>query len=352
MNTGGQDAPKAPTPYKPKVLLVDDSDIALAFMAEALKGSEYEVYKAEDGEEAFNLIVEQGIRLVVTDWVMPKMDGLELCRKIRSSNLGGYTYIIVLTSQNKTSDTITALEAGADDYMAKPCERIELLHRLRAGQRLISMASRDVAIFALAKLTESRDPETGEHLERIRSYCRLLADYVIRKGVVSEAEAPNFLETVVQTSPLHDIGKIGIPDSVLLKPSRLSDAEFAVMKQHATIGGNTLDSVSRKYPDIAYLATARDIALYHHEHYDGNGYPHGLKGAEIPLAARIMALADVYDALTSRRVYKSAIDHDLSRGIILEDEGKQFDPMLIEGFLAYEPGFQEIRGDFEQAEGN
>jgi putative two-component system response regulator len=215
--------------------------------------------------------------------------------------------------------------------------------RVRTGERILSLETRDVAIFAMAKLAESRDPETGEHLERMRYYSRILAEHLVATRPDCAELRAEFTHLVYLTSPLHDIGKVGIPDSVLLKPGRLSDREFAIMKTHTTIGAETLDAAVRQYPGVAYLHFARNIALTHHERFDGSGYPSGLAGMDIPLCGRIVALADVYDALTSKRVYKPAFAHDIAHSMILDEAGRHFDPDVVNAFAENEDKFRSVR---------
>lgn len=200
----------------------------------------------------------------------------------------------------------------------------------------------DVTVFALAKLAESRDPETGEHLERVRSYCRVLADELSRAGPFRDQIDAEFIENIYRSSPLHDVGKVGIPDAILLKPGRLSDSEFDLMKLHTLIGAQVLSDAASVVGGN-FLTMAVEIAHSHHERFDGSGYPVGLTGEKIPLAARIVALADVYDALTSTRVYKSAFTQDVARSMIKKENGKHFDPVIVEAFLRRFDEFVEIR---------
>ncbi len=221
-----------------------------------------------------------------------------------------------------------------------------MLARIGAGERVLSMETREVAIFAMAKLAESRDQETGTHLERVRSYSRMLAQHLAGLEKYHHEITPEYARLIYLTSPLHDIGKVGIPDAVLLKPGRLSDHEFEIMKTHTTLGAETLEAALRQFPGVKFLEMGRDIAATHHERMDGTGYPKGLKGEEIPLCGRITALADVYDALTSRRVYKAAFTHDIARAMILQDSGTHFDVDVVDAFMKNEFRFLTIRENF------
>lgn len=326
-----------------KVLVVDDDAITREMLGYALTEVGYEVDAAADGREALRIIREQSHRLVISDWDMPHMNGVELCRAIRSEDLNGYVYFILLTKHGAPQQIVEGLSAGADDYITKPFENAELQMRLRAGERILNLETRDVAIFALAKLAESRDPETGAHLERVRSYSRVVAEHLSTLEKFQDEIDARFLQLIYQTSPLHDIGKVAIPDCVLLKADRLTEREYEIMQTHAAAGAETLDAALRQYPHAQFLIMARDIALTHHERWDGTGYPEGLAGEQIPLCGRIVALADVYDALTSKRVYKDAFGHDVARAIILGECGNHFDPDVVAAFTANEDRFVEIR---------
>lgn len=326
-----------------RVLVVEDDALTAEMLEHALAEFGYEVAIARDGAEAFALIRTGRYRLVVSDWEMPEMTGVELCRQIRQRRSSGYVYVILLTSRRGTQNVIEGLNAGADDFISKPFQPQELCVRLRVGERILSLESRDMTIFALAKLAESRDPETGAHLERIREYSLLLAQKLARREEFRAQVDGDYAQLLYLTSPLHDIGKVGVPDSVLLKPGRLSREEFEVMKRHTVIGGQTLATVSDAHPGAQFLQLARDIAWTHHERYDGSGYPRGLAGDEIPLCGRIVALADVYDALTTKRVYKPAHTHDQARAAIIAGSGTQFDPAVVEVFLAQESHFVTVR---------
>ena len=325
-----------------RVLVAEDDPVTADAIHASLQDFGYEPTIAKDGFEALGHIRTGRYRLVVSDWLMPGLNGLELCRQIRSRHASGYIYMVLLTSRTGTENLIEGMTAGADDFITKPFNPAELALRLKAGERILSLETRDLTIFALAKLAESRDPETGAHLERIREYSRILASHLSADPKFQDRVDGDFVNLIYLTSPLHDIGKVGIPDAVLLKNGPLTRAEFDVMKEHAAIGGRTLDALLRVHPQVEYLKMSREIAWTHHEWYDGNGYPCGLRGEQIPLSGRIVSLADVYDALTSKRIYKGAFSHDTAKLMILERRGTQFDPDIVDAFLASEKAFAEI----------
>ncbi len=331
-----------------RILTVDDDEIALEMINQSLIKAGHQVESASNGQEAIDLLETNNFRMVITDWEMPQMDGLELCRTIRTQERGGYVYTILLTAHDNPQEVVEGLEAGADDFITKPFNPAELNVRVRAGERILTLETRDVAIFAMAKLAESRDPETGAHLERVQNYCAVLVDWLSTEGKADYQRDQAYRKMIFLTSPLHDIGKIGIPDCVLLKPGRLSDREFEIMKSHTTLGAETLGTALNQFPDATFLHMANDIAATHHEHFDGTGYPTGLGGDNIPLCGRIVALADVYDALVSKRVYKNALGHDLARSIIIEESGTHFDPEIVEAFLSSEDKFIEIKKRFSE----
>jgi putative two-component system response regulator len=331
-----------------QVLIVDDDAISLELLGNVLEKAGYQTIAAHDGEEALAKLHEDRVRLVISDWDMPRMNGLDLCRAVRAEDLGGYTYFILLTGRNSSAEIVEGLSAGADDFVAKPFNAAELVVRVRSGERVLALETREMAIFALAKLAESRDPETGHHLERVRNYCRVLAQQVATMPKYQAECDAEFIRLIYQTSPLHDIGKVGIPDCVLLKPGQFNAAEFEIMQQHTRMGASTLTAALERYPEARFLKIARDIALTHHERYDGSGYPQGLRGDAIPLCGRIVALADVYDALTSKRCYKPAFEHAVARSILLKDSGTHFDPDIVDAFLAVEDKFIAIRQQYAE----
>jgi putative two-component system response regulator len=332
-----------------RILIVDDDEISRAVAEKVLGRDGHEILLAENGEEALDVLNHQDIQIVISDWNMPNIDGIELCRRLRANTSIGYIYVVMVTSRNSKEDLLTGLAAGADDFITKPFEPAELMLRVRNAERILSLETTAMTLFSLAKLAESKDADTGYHLERIRAYSRVLTEQILLSTSLKVDVPPRFAELLYQTSPLHDIGKVGIPDYVLLKPGSLSDAEWIVMKKHAEIGAETLDAVLKKYPTADFLRIARDIAWAHHERWDGSGYPRKLRAEEIPLCARIVALADVYDAMTMKRVYKSAMSHEVARGVILEGMGRQFDPMIVQSFLQVETQFMAIKDSYPDA---
>jgi putative two-component system response regulator len=340
-------SPQKGFPFFMQVLIVDDSKLARIALSGLLTKNGYDVLTASHGGEGLEILEQHpSCRIVISDWEMPEMNGIEFCTAVRAQDRPGYIYFLLLTSHAETTEMVHGLSAGADDFIAKPYVPAEVLARLRAGERILSLETRDVAIFAMAKLAESRDSDTGAHLERVQYYCRTLSQRLATQEKFGNTIDAEYIRLIFQTSPLHDIGKVGIPDAVLLKPGRLDPAEFECMKSHTTIAAQTLDAALEKFPGVAFLKMAKDIAESHHEKVDGTGYPYGLKGDDIPLCGRIVAVADVYDALVSKRVYKDALTHDAARAIIEEGRSKHFDADIVDAFLMVGDRFLDIQQRF------
>jgi putative two-component system response regulator len=333
-----------------KVLLVDDDVRSIEVLRHVLVAEGFEVLAARDGQTALRLIQEENCKLVISNWELPGLSGVDLCRQVRAETTTGYVYFLLMNGQQTAEETVQGLAAGADDFISKPIHSEEIVLRCRTGERILSLETRDVVIFALARLAESRDTETGAHLERVQHYCQLLASMLRSQGRFPTQIDGEFIRLITETSPLHDIGKVGIPDSVLLKPGRLTHDEFEIMKTHTLIGAQTLQAALDKFPEAKFLRMARDIAASHHERYDGAGYPYNLSGEDIPLCGRIVAVADVYDAMTSKRVYKSAYSHETAVELISEQSGQQFDPSVVAAFLQCATAFREIHNQLQPAE--
>lgn len=206
----------------------------------------------------------------------------------------------------------------------------------------------DVTIIALAALAETRDNETGEHILRTQQYVKILAQHLSSHPRFESVLTETMINLIYKSAPLHDLGKVGIPDAILLKPGKLSEEEFNIMKQHPAIGSKALQSAQDELGSNPFLTVAREVIETHHEKWDGSGYPNGLKAREIPIAGRLMALADVYDALISERVYKAAFSHEQARDIIIDGKGSHFDPDVVDAFLALEARFQQIASRFSK----
>lgn len=328
-----------------KILLVDDVPAQRTLLNMCLEQGDFGVIEAGNGEEAFRVLEkEPEIRLVITDLDMPVMDGFDLISKVRESDLR-YRYIIVLTSSEDKKSLVKALSLGADDYISKPVRPDELRLRVEGGIRLLRLEIQEELILSMARLAEYRSDETGYHLERVLFYTRTLGRDLGGKYPHLKIST-QVAEEFARVSPLHDIGKVAIPDSILHKPGKLTSEEFEIMKTHATIGGQLLKDIYTKTRS-PYLRVAYEAAMYHHERYNGTGYPEGLKGEEIPLVARIVALADMYDAMTSERCYKKAFSHEKAKRIIVEEKGEHLDPKMVDSFLDTENEWLAIRERFK-----
>jgi putative two-component system response regulator len=358
---------------KTKILIADDVPANRHILAQFLKEMGYSVIETENGREALNTVMSEKPDIVLLDIAMPEMDGIEVCRIIKTNPLTKIIPVVIITALSDDEHHLKALDAGADDFLTKPFKIHFLRARLKSllALKLMNDASlgyqeslkqmnvdlmeklistQDITIIALAKLAEFRDPETGEHLERMREYSKVIAYKLRELPKYRYYISDRYIENLYKSSPLHDIGKVGIRDEVLLKPGKLSQDEFELMKQHTTIGGDALAAATNfSGMDRSFLDMGKEIAYFHHEKWDGTGYPRGLKGEHIPLSARILAIADVYDALTSKRVYKKAFTHDQARKIIVEECVSHFDPEVFNAFQYLEEQFIDIRNHYQDA---
>lgn len=313
-----------------KILVVDDELLSVELLKEVLKEMGYEVMVCSNGTEALAFLQKNvDCRIVITDWEMPDMDGLELCRQVRSWARGSYIYIIMLTSRGGTASVVEGLEAGADDFMSKPFHPAELAVRIQSGSRVMSLEASNMALFALASLAESREPGTDGHLERVRRISQGLARAVVEKKLFGGRVGESFVEDIYLAAPLHDIGMIQVPEHIFVHDDSLGVSQHHQMQQHTLLGAQALAQVAEKTSEVGFLKMAKDIALCHHERFDGNGYPKGIAGDRIPLAARIVGLADAYSALVSPRSYRDRLSPDEAFAILVEGRGTVFDSRLV-----------------------
>lgn len=354
------------SPAKNRVLIVDDAPENIWILVEALK-DEYTLMVAKDGLSCLRLAHGPNPPdTILLDVVMPGMDGYEVCRQLKEDPATSGIPVLFVTSQNDSGNEAHGLDLGAMDYIVKPFQpalvktrvrnQIELKkHRdqlddlVRDRTRQLAL-TQEVTIEAMATLAEWRDPETGGHIKRTQNYVRTLAERMRSMPAYAPLLDENTVEWLYLSAPLHDVGKVSMPDSILLKPGRLTPEEFEQMKKHTIHGRDALEAAERKLGGNSFLQLAREIAYCHHERWDGKGYPQGLKGEQIPLSARLMSVADVYDALTSKRVYKPALPHDEVVSIVLSGNGTQFDPNVVEAFAAVQDTFRDIARHYADQE--
>jgi len=340
------------------ILVVDDVPANLTLLTSMLKEKGHRVRPVLSGKLALNTVEHEPPDLILLDINMPEMDGFEVCRRLKQDKRFHDIPIIFISALTETLDKVKAFGSGGVDYVTKPFQFDEVearvqthlkLHRYQVHlEELVEEQVKEISasqistIFALSKLAESRDRETGEHLERVQIYCRMLAEQLRGEEPYNRIIDNDFIHNIFNVSPIHDIGKVASPDQVLLKPGKLTPGEFDIMKLHAQAGAVTLEAVRNVYPNNAFLNMGISIAQSHHERWDGTGYPDGLKSEKIPLAARIMAVADVYDALRSSRCYKGPFSREQSREFIENGSGTHFDPMLVKAFLTLEEEFDRV----------
>ncbi len=351
---------------RPNIMVVDDTPANLKLLSNMLQESGYEVRPLQSGRMALNAAHARPPDLILLDINMPEMNGYEVCQRLKEdASLHGIP-VIFISALTETEDKVQAFRRGGVDYVTKPFQFEEVLARVRthlelrryeAGlEALVRQQVQEIlatkeelsqaqlaTILALSKLAEARDDDTGHHIERTRTFCRLLAEELRRQPAFAETVDDSFIENMYHAAPLHDIGKVAVPDSVLLKRGKLTPDESETMKMHTVLGARTLEAVRVGYPNNVFIKLGIEIARSHHEKWDGEGYPDALAGDRIPLSARIMAIADVYDALTSQRCYKRILPHTESRDIIQSQRGSHFDPRVVDAFLACEAHFAEVR---------
>lgn len=343
---------------KPKILVVDDTKTNIEVL-EGMLADNYDVHVALDGIRALKLAPRILPDLILLDVMMPGMDGYETLRELRKIGPCKDIPVIFLTAKVESDDEMKGLSLGAEDYITKPFT--PALLKLRIKNELERKFFRDhlsdlvhertkslhqtlkVMLMSLGALAEYRDNETGGHIRRTQVIVKMLAEE-LQKNPKFNLDIPNedAVERYATAAPLHDIGKVGIQDNILRKPGKLTDAEIEQMKTHTTLGYNVLESATYELHNDPMVVVAAEIAKSHHEKWDGTGYPEGLKGEEIPIGARLMAVADVYDALVSKRVYKDPIPHNKAVEIIDEGSGTHFDPEVVKAFDVISSQLPEI----------
>lgn len=357
-------------PAGQRVLVVDDEPIIRSLCKITLSQLDLICDDAIDGPRALQAVRERPCDLVLLDIDMPGMSGWEVCKQLRLMRNRAHLKIILFSGRAHPDDLAKMLLAGADDYLTKPFSGVQLGARVQAGlqhkrtqermdrinhellvinraqEKLMGeqvVEARNALVLALAKVVESRNRETGEHLQRLQDFSRRLAEQAIHEPALSEQIDQNFIDLLACCAPLHDIGKVGLPDSILLKPGKLDSEERRLMQKHTIIGAATLREVAQRHQSaLPFLEMSIDIARHHHERFDGAGYPDGLHGDDIPLSARIVAIGDVYDAMRSPRCYKEALPHDEVVAYIVAGAGAHFDPILTQSFLRCADDFARI----------
>lgn len=355
------------------IMLVDDTPANLDLLTEMLQGQGYRVQAFPGGPMALKAAALNPPDLILLDIMMPEMDGFEVCRRLKADDALKEIPVIFISALDDVANKVRAFSQGGVDYVSKPFHQEEVLARVTTHLSLRRMRqkleqhnlhlqdlvrekvkeisdSQLATLLAISKLAEYRDDETGRHIERTRTFCKVLAERLRDNPRYAETITEGFIEDIYHAAPLHDIGKVGIRDDILLKPGRLTPEEFEIMKTHTVIGARTLETVRRKYPGNAFVNMGIDLTRSHHEKWDGTGYPDRLSGEAIPLSARIMALADVYDALRSRRPYKKPFSHEESLRIILEGAESHFDPNVVNAFKPLEGQFAEIRARLDDGD--
>jgi len=350
---------------KQKILIVDDTEENIDVLVAALE-DHYSLSVAMDGKSALDVLQEDIPDLILLDIMMPEMNGYEVCQAIKANEETKDILIIFLTALNLDENEAKGLKMGAVDYITKPFnpeivrarvrnhlllkmhqDHLEMLVRKRTEEL---ERTQDVIISSLGMLAEYRDPETGGHIKRTRNYIRILAEHLQSNSKYGDFLKNEVVELLFKSAPLHDVGKVGIQDSILLKPGKLTEDEFTEMKKHTTYGKEVLAAAHKELGGDGFLKFAEEIAYTHQEKWDGSGYPRGLKGEEIPFTGRLMAVADVYDALISKRPYKPSFPHEKAKRIILEGKGTHFDPVIVDAFMELEDEFRQIAYKFADYE--
>ncbi|CAM3889126.1 HD-GYP domain-containing protein [Arcobacter cloacae] len=356
---------------KKVILVIDDTPDNLFLVTNLLKDL-YTIKVANNGEKALKFLDETPVTpdLILLDIMMPVLNGYDVLKKIKENQKLQNIPVVFLTAKSSVEDEKLGFDLGANDYITKPISPPILLSRVKTQleNKAISdflrdkneflekeiekrtkdiIAIQNVTIFAMASLAETRDNETGNHIKRTSNYVKILAKKLQNHPKFRAYLTDEMIDTLYKSAPLHDIGKIGIPDHILLKPAKLTPEEFEIMKTHTTLGKEAIEHAEKELGyEVDFLKTAKEIAYSHQEKYDGSGYPLGLKGDEIPISARLMCIADVYDALRSKRIYKDSFDLQTTLKIMKEGKGTHFDPDMVDAFLEIHNEFEVIASNY------
>ncbi len=363
------DSLEAAAVHRPTVLVVDDTVSNLTLITDLLKPY-YRIKAAISGESALKVVLADPPDLVLLDIMMQGMSGFDVCKQMKADPRLRDIPVIFLTAMCAVGDETHGLEIGAVDYITKPVSPPIVLARVANTLKLKASADflrdqntfleeevnrrtrevraiQDVTILAMASMAETRDNETGNHIRRTQHYVKVLAERLRDHPRFAHYLSGPMIELLYKSAPLHDIGKVGIPDRILLKPGKFEPQEFEIMKTHTTLGRDAIqqaeDNLGMRVP---FLDIAKEIAYSHQEKWDGSGYPEGLAGDAIPISARLMAVADVYDALISRRVYKEGMPHEKAVGIMVAGRGQHFDPDILDAFMGLQDEFRAIAARF------
>ena len=358
---------------KQTILAVDDTPANID-VVKGILSQTYFVQAAINGKMALKIIEKRKPDLILLDIMMPGMDGYEVCQQVKAAEVTRDIPIIFLTAKAAMEDEAKGLGMGAVDYITKPISPPILLERVKTHLELKTARDRlrhqneqledkvrertkqleelqDVVMVAMGSLAEARDPETGNHIRRTQHYVKLLAEKLKNHTRFKDYLTPETITSLFKSAPLHDIGKVGVPDHILLKPGKLTDEEFVEMKRHTIYGRDAIVAAEKNITTADhFLVVAKEISYSHQEKWDGSGYPEGLKGEEIPISARLMAVADVYDALISRRCYKPPFSQEKTVAIILDGKGSHFDPDMVDAFMEIVDDFAAVAKQYQDFE--
>lgn len=352
-----------------QIILIVDDDMTSLKRATSILEDEYRVAAAVNGQMVFKYLEHNTPDLILLDLYMPNMDGFEVMEKLQGNEEYSKIPVVFLSAEQTPESEAKCLDAGAADYVTKPYVPVVLKSRVnkilelakyreqlevKIGEQEQDINARteqisdiqNAVIVGMANLIEERDNSTGNHVKNTQDYVKMLCDELMRLGLYDDELTPEFEAMLVKAAPLHDVGKIKITDLILQKPGKLSEEEYRIIQNHTRYGADIIEDILGAIEETDYLELARDVALYHHERWDGNGYPEGLIGEEIPLGARIMAIADVFDALYADRVYRKGIRPvEAVLAIIEESSGTQFDPTLTDVFLSLKTKLKTYVGE-------